>query len=71
MTAPTTKAAQHPSVVAQLERRAGSLQLRVADAITSFAGSMMFVYLHIVVFAVWMLFIEASPWRRSSCPRSS
>ena len=37
-------------------------QLRVADAITSFAGSMLFVYLHAVAFAGWMLFAERSPW---------
>jgi uncharacterized membrane protein len=34
----------------------------VADAITKFAGSMMFVYVHIVLFAVWMLLIETNPW---------
>ena len=51
-----------PVVVAHLERRAADVQLRVADAITSFAGSMMFVYIHAVVFAIWMLFIESNPW---------
>ncbi|MDQ6874924.1 MAG: DUF1003 domain-containing protein [Actinomycetota bacterium] len=49
-------------VAAHLEHRAADLQLRIADAITSFAGSMPFVYLHAVVFAVWMLFIESDPW---------
>jgi uncharacterized membrane protein len=44
------------------ERRTADIQLRIADAITKFAGSMAFVYLHIAVFAVWMLFIERSPW---------
>jgi uncharacterized membrane protein len=38
------------------------VQLRIADAITSFAGSMKFVYIHAVAFAVWMLFIESNPW---------
>ena len=38
------------------------MQLRIADAITSFAGSMKFVYIHAVLFAVWMLFIERNPW---------
>ena len=52
----------HPTVLAEAERRAGSVQLRIADAITAFAGSMNFVYLHIVVFAVWMLVFEKSPW---------
>ena len=41
---------------------ASDAQLEVADAITAFAGSMPFVYVHIVVFAVWMLFVEGSPW---------
>jgi uncharacterized membrane protein len=52
----------HPANVAMMERRANSMQLRVADAITTFAGSMKFVYVHIVVFAAWMLFFEKSPW---------
>jgi uncharacterized membrane protein len=51
-----------PVVVQEAERRAASVQLRVADAITSFAGSMMFVYVHIVIFAVWMVFFEKFPW---------
>ena len=36
--------------------------MRVADAITAFAGSMMFVYIHIAAFAIWMLVFEKSPW---------
>jgi uncharacterized membrane protein len=52
----------HPAVLAEAERRASSVQLRIADAITAFAGSMNFVYLHIVLFAVWMLVFEKSPW---------
>jgi uncharacterized membrane protein len=35
------------------ERREAPLQARVADAITRFAGSMTFVYIHIVVFGTW------------------
>ncbi|MCY0939824.1 DUF1003 domain-containing protein [Streptomyces sp. H34-S5] len=41
---------------------AADVQLRVADAITKFAGSMPFVYLHAVAFTLWMLFVEANPW---------
>src|SRR5437763_11101581 len=52
----------HPVVVAHAARRAADIQLRIADAITSFAGSMMFVYIHAVLFAIWMFFIEANPW---------
>jgi uncharacterized membrane protein len=53
---------QHPVVVAQQRHRAANVQLRIADAITSFAGSMRFVYIHAVIFLVWMLSIEKSPW---------
>lgn len=52
----------HPIVLAEAKRRAASVQLTVADAITSFAGSMNFVYLHVLLFAAWMLFFEKSPW---------
>ena len=49
-------------VLAQTVRRAEDLQLRIADRITAFAGSMMFLYLHAVIFAVWMIFVEGDPW---------
>jgi uncharacterized membrane protein len=52
----------HPSVMAEAGRRAASLQLRIADAITAFAGSMRFVYVHALLFAAWMLWFERSPW---------
>lgn len=53
---------QHPGVQRYLERRAEDLQARVADAITAFAGSMWFVYLHVVAFGAWMLLAESTPW---------
>jgi uncharacterized membrane protein len=53
---------EHPVVAGLRRKRADNLQLRVADAITRFAGSMPFVYVHVVIFAAWMLFGEASPW---------
>jgi uncharacterized membrane protein len=52
----------HPVVVAHEAMRAADVQVRIADAITAFAGSMRFVYAHVVVFAVWMVFVESSPW---------
>jgi len=52
----------HPVVEEHIARRAADLQLRVADAITAFAGSMPFVYIHAAVFLVWMVFVESSPW---------
>ena len=52
----------HPVVLAHEARRAADLQVRLADGITAFTGSMRFVYIHAVVFALWMLFFEKSPW---------
>ena len=52
----------HPAVLMQAEHRAASVQLRIADAITAFAGSMWFVYIHIALFTIWMLWIEKNPW---------
>ncbi len=51
-----------PFVLQHEAQRAADVQLRVADKITAFAGSMNFVYIHATVFAAWMLFIESSPW---------
>ena len=56
------KLPHHPVVLEEQKRRADDIQLRIADWITGFAGSMNFVYLHILLFAAWMLFIERSPW---------
>jgi|RhiMetdeSRZDD1v2_1073273.scaffolds.fasta_scaffold767734_1 uncharacterized membrane protein len=52
----------NPVVLEQQAKRAADLQLRIADRITAFAGSMNFVYLHIAIFTIWMLFIESKPW---------
>ncbi len=48
---------RHPASPALLkyeEHRAQNAQSRIADAITAFAGSMAFVYVHIVWFALWV-----------------
>jgi uncharacterized membrane protein len=52
----------HPAVVEEAIRRNQSFQLRLADRITTFAGSMSFVWIHAALFAVWMLVLERSPW---------
>ena len=52
----------HPAVLHEARRRSKDLQLRLADQITAFAGSMNFVWIHIAVFATWMLFLEKNPW---------
>src|SRR6516162_4552234 len=43
-----------PVVVHHLEKRASDLQLRLADRITTFAGSMGFVWIHMAIFAFWI-----------------
>ena len=53
---------QHPVVAAQQAHRTATAQLRIADAITAFAGSMRFVYIHAVLFIVWMTLVESNPW---------
>jgi uncharacterized membrane protein len=52
----------HPVLREHQEERARNLQNRIADAITTFAGSMVFVYLHIALFVFWMLILEKKPW---------
>jgi uncharacterized membrane protein len=52
----------HPAVLDEAKRRSADFQLRLADRITSFAGSMNFVWLHAVLFGVWMVLLERSPW---------
>jgi uncharacterized membrane protein len=61
-TTPKKTQPHHPAVLAQEAKKAADIQVRIADAITSYAGSMPFVYVHIVVFAVWMIFLESKPW---------
>jgi uncharacterized membrane protein len=55
--------AAHPALVRQTEERAASVQNRIADAITTFAGSMTFVYLHVLWFGCWIGFgVEDYPF---------
>jgi uncharacterized membrane protein len=59
---PKPNAHHHPAVAEDLREHAEHLQGAVADRITRYAGSMRFVYIHIAIFAVWMLLLEKSPW---------
>ena len=52
----------HPALLTHAQERAQNAQDRIADQITAFAGSMNFVYLHVILFATWMLVFEKSPW---------
>jgi uncharacterized membrane protein len=58
----TVRATEHPHEVPihpvwkeAHDRRHESMQLRMADRITSFAGSMRFVYIHVVWFSIWVV----------------
>jgi uncharacterized membrane protein len=44
----------HPALLELGEERAKNVQSRIADSITTFAGSMWFVYLHVAWFTIWI-----------------
>jgi uncharacterized membrane protein len=54
---------RNPLLVEHAKQRAENVQNRIADRITTFAGSMLFVYLHIIWFGCWIgLGIERYPF---------
>jgi uncharacterized membrane protein len=53
----------HPALARHLNERAKSTENRVADQITRFAGSMPFIYMHIIWFTLWIaLRVEEFPF---------
>jgi uncharacterized membrane protein len=53
----------NPALAEHARQRAESLQNRIADRITAFSGSMRFVYLHVLWFALWIgLGVEKYPY---------
>jgi uncharacterized membrane protein len=53
----------NPALMEHAEQRAQSVQNRIADQITDFAGSMWFVYIHIIWFGCWIgLGVEKYPY---------
>lgn len=63
MTIQTPVESKHPALRKTEAERAESLQNQIADTITTFAGSMMFVYIHLLWFAVWIIFrVEKYPF---------
>jgi uncharacterized membrane protein len=60
---PVTVEPRHPALVEHMKERRASLQNRVADRITQFAGSMVFVYLHVLWFILWIILrVEKFPF---------
>src|SRR5215469_737234 len=53
----------NPALMKHAEQRAENAQNRVADRITAFSGSMLFVYIHILWFGLWIgLGVEKYPF---------
>ena len=53
----------NPALLEHARKRAESVQNRIADRITTFAGSMAFVYIHLVWFGSWIVFrVEKYPY---------
>jgi uncharacterized membrane protein len=62
-TRPSVGPPQHPALREHDRKRTASLQNRIADQITRFAGSMTFIYLHLVWFTLWIAFrVEKFPF---------
>jgi uncharacterized membrane protein len=60
---PLDRRPANPALLEHARERAQSVENRIADRITSFAGSMRFVYLHAIWFACWIgLGVEAYPF---------
>jgi uncharacterized membrane protein len=54
---------QHPALQKFLEERGKSFENRMADKITRFAGSMTFIYIHLVWFSSWIVLgVEDYPY---------
>ncbi len=45
---------RNPALIEHADERRKSIENRVSDHITAFAGSMRFVYLHIIWFSLWI-----------------
>jgi uncharacterized membrane protein len=53
----------NPVLLEHARQRAENVQNRIADRITAFAGSMAFVYIHVIWFASWIGFgVEKYPF---------
>jgi uncharacterized membrane protein len=53
----------NPALLKREEERAEVAQNRIADRITAFSGSMLFVYVHVIWFACWIGFgVEKYPY---------
>jgi uncharacterized membrane protein len=56
----------NPALLQHAQERRLSWENRVADQITRIAGSMRFVYLHVIWFGSWIIF-RVEPTRSARC----
>jgi uncharacterized membrane protein len=60
---PKLRAPVNPALLEHERQRAQATQNRLADGITAFSGSMLFVYVHVIWFACWIGFgVESYPY---------
>ncbi len=60
---PKLKAPINPALLKHEQQRAEARQNRIADKITAFSGSLLFVYIHIIWFGSWIGFgVESYPY---------
>lgn len=60
---PSVGITEHPALVEHAVQRGASIQNRIADRITRFAGSMTFIYISVVWFGLWIgLGVENYPY---------
>jgi uncharacterized membrane protein len=60
---PTPAIPLHPALLKHAELRKKSTENRIADTITRFAGSMPFVYVHVIWFTAWIVLrVERYPY---------
>jgi uncharacterized membrane protein len=53
----------NPALIEEARKRRENIDNRIADRVTTFSGSMRFVWLHVLWFACWIGFaVEAYPY---------
>ena len=63
MSIPAIPTPHNPALLRHAQQRAQRVENRIADAITRFAGSMPFVYVHMIWFTAWIaLGVERYPY---------
>ncbi len=63
MSIPSLPIPRNPALLQHAQQRAENAENRIADAITRFAGSMPFVYVHVIWFTAWIVLgVERYPF---------